>query len=125
LERTRVALGIFDLAGLPRSSFTDKLLFSWMTLTRRASPYSSSCRFGASVITRKTPEIKILIEWWWHAERYTKNELLRAFKEAVFQDPSFLLFPLRYTWLNRATYAVEARFAISRENCRLSRSVAS
>jgi len=31
------------------------------------------------MITRKTPETKILVEWWWHAERYTKNELLRAF----------------------------------------------
>jgi ubiquinone/menaquinone biosynthesis C-methylase UbiE len=60
------------------------------------------------LITRKTPETKALIEWWWHAERYTKSELLRAFKEAGFQDPAFRRFPLRYIWLNRATYAVEA-----------------
>lgn len=68
------------------------------------------------LISRKTPETKVLIEWWWHAERYTKNELLRAFREAGFQDPAFLQFPLRYTWLNRATYAVEARTAISRDD---------
>jgi hypothetical protein len=68
------------------------------------------------VITRKTPETKILIEWWWHAERHTKNELLRVFKEAGFQDPAFLRFPLRYTWPNRATYAVEARTAMSRDD---------
>jgi cyclopropane fatty-acyl-phospholipid synthase-like methyltransferase len=66
------------------------------------------------LITRKTPETKVLIEWWWHAERYTKNELLRAFEEAGFQDPAFLRFPMRYIWLNRATYAVEARSVISR-----------
>jgi ubiquinone/menaquinone biosynthesis C-methylase UbiE len=60
------------------------------------------------LITRKTPETKALIEWWWHAERYTRSELLRAFKEAGFQNPVFLRFPLRYIWLNRATYVVVA-----------------
>ena len=67
------------------------------------------------LITRKTPETKVLIEWWWHAERYTKNELLRAFEEANLQDPSFVRFPWRYAWLNRATFAVEARSATNRE----------
>jgi cyclopropane fatty-acyl-phospholipid synthase-like methyltransferase len=76
------------------------------------------------LITRKTPETKILIEWWWHAERYTKNELLRAFKEAGFQHPALLRFPLHYTWLNRATYAVEARSTMSRDDSGLSRTVA-
>ena len=60
------------------------------------------------VITKKTPETKVLIEWWWHAERYTKNELLRAFDEAGFQVPVFRRFPWRYFWLNRANYVVEA-----------------
>jgi SAM-dependent methyltransferase len=58
------------------------------------------------MITRKTPETKVVVEWWRHAERYTKGELLRAFKEAGFRDPVFLRFPLRYTWLNRANYVV-------------------
>lgn len=66
------------------------------------------------LITRKTPETKVLIEWWWHAERYTKNELIRAFQEAGLQDPVFRRFPLRYTWLNRAICAVEARSAFNR-----------
>lgn len=61
------------------------------------------------LITKKTPETKVLIEWWWHAERYTKNELLLAFREAGFRDLLFQPFPLRYAWLNRATYAVHAR----------------
>ncbi len=64
------------------------------------------------LISRKTLETKVLIEWWWHAERYMKNELLRAFEEAGFEYPRFLRFPWRYGWLNRATYAVEATSAI-------------
>ena len=60
------------------------------------------------VITRKTPEAKVLIEWLWHAERYKKNELLLAFKKAGFRDPSFLTFPWPYFWLNRASYVVAA-----------------
>src|SRR5215469_3038633 len=60
------------------------------------------------VITRKAPETKVLIEWWWHAERYTKNELLRAFDQGGFGTPSFQRFPLRYLWLNRANHVVEA-----------------
>ncbi len=61
------------------------------------------------VITKKSPEAKVLIEWWWHAERYTKSELLRAFEEAGFLDHVFRPFPRRYFWLNRASYVVEAR----------------
>jgi cyclopropane fatty-acyl-phospholipid synthase-like methyltransferase len=60
------------------------------------------------MITRKTPETKVLIEWWWHAKRYTKNELLRALSEAWFRNPIFHRFPWRYFWLNRANYVVEA-----------------
>lgn len=60
------------------------------------------------VITRKTPETKALIEWWWHAERYTSEELQRTFRQAGFQDPVFRRFPWRYFWLNRANYVVEA-----------------
>jgi SAM-dependent methyltransferase len=60
------------------------------------------------MITRKTPETKALIEWWWKAERYTNNELLLAFGEGGFQKPRFRRFPWRYFWLNRANYIVEA-----------------
>ena len=59
------------------------------------------------MITRKTPETKVFIEWWWHAERYTKNELLGAFSAAGFQNPIFRPFPWRYFWLNRANYVLE------------------
>jgi SAM-dependent methyltransferase len=60
------------------------------------------------MITRKTPETKVFIEWWWHAERYTKDELLRPFAEAGFRDPVFRRFPWCYFRLNRANYIVEA-----------------
>lgn len=60
------------------------------------------------VITRKTPETRVLIEWVWHAERYTKDELLNAFNNAGLQRPIFRRFPRRYFWLNRANYVVEA-----------------
>jgi len=29
------------------------------------------------IITRETPETKVFIECWWHAERYTKHDCLR------------------------------------------------
>lgn len=60
------------------------------------------------VITRKTPETKVFIEWLWHAERYTKDELLRSFVEAGFRDAQFRRFPWPYFWLNRANYVIEA-----------------
>jgi SAM-dependent methyltransferase len=60
------------------------------------------------ITTRKTPETKVFIEWLWHAERYTKDELLRSFTEAGFQDLVFRRFPWPYLWLNRANYVIEA-----------------
>jgi 2-polyprenyl-3-methyl-5-hydroxy-6-metoxy-1,4-benzoquinol methylase len=61
------------------------------------------------IITSKTPETKVLIEWLWHAERYTREELRRAFQAAGFEDLTFRQFPWRYFWLNRANHVVEAR----------------
>jgi cyclopropane fatty-acyl-phospholipid synthase-like methyltransferase len=60
------------------------------------------------MITRKTPETKVFIQWWWNAERYTKDELQRAFGEAGFQRLIFRSLPWRYFWLNRANYVIEA-----------------
>lgn len=60
------------------------------------------------MITRKTPETKILIDWWWRAQRYTKSELKTAFEKAGFRSLVFLKFPWRYFWLNRGSYLVEA-----------------
>jgi len=62
-----------------------------------------------AMITRKTPETKLLIEWWWRAERYTKEELLEAFRTAGFHQVVFRRFTWRYFWLNRGSYVIEAR----------------
>ena len=61
------------------------------------------------VISRKVPETKALIQWWWHAERYTGRELRRIFEQAGIQGPEFRRFPARYFWLNRANYVVGTR----------------
>ena len=41
------------------------------------------------VISRKVPETKALIQWWWHAERYTGRELRRIFDQAGIRIPNF------------------------------------
>jgi hypothetical protein len=60
------------------------------------------------MISRKTPETKALIEWWWRAERYTREELQRGFRQAGFYNLIFRRFPWRYFWLNRANHVVQA-----------------
>jgi ubiquinone/menaquinone biosynthesis C-methylase UbiE len=61
------------------------------------------------VITRKSPEAKILVEWWWRSERYARGELHQAFAAGGFRDLTFRRFPNKYFWLNGGSYAVEAR----------------
>jgi SAM-dependent methyltransferase len=62
----------------------------------------------AAMITRKTLETKVLIEWGWQAHRYTEQELRKAFDCAGFSQLRLLRFPVRYFWLNRANYVVVA-----------------
>jgi ubiquinone/menaquinone biosynthesis C-methylase UbiE len=66
------------------------------------------------VITKESPEAKILVEWWWRSESYSREELHQAFAAGGFCDVTFKLFPGRYFWLNRSSYAVEARPDLSR-----------
>lgn len=61
------------------------------------------------MITRRTLETKLLIEWLWHANRYTSSELRSACAEARLEIVRFLRFPIRYMWLNRANYVMLAR----------------
>jgi len=61
------------------------------------------------MITRKSLESRVLIEWGWHAERYSAGELREAFAQASFGQLRFVRFPLRYGWLNRANYVVVAQ----------------
>ena len=60
------------------------------------------------MITRRTIEAKLLVEWTWHANRYSKDELSAAFAQAGFNNLSILRFPLRFGWLNRANHLVLA-----------------
>ena len=64
-----------------------------------------------ALVSRKNWITKILIEWWWHAARYTRQELREAFAAGGFHDVVFIKFPLRYFWLNMANYVVVARRA--------------
>lgn len=61
------------------------------------------------MITRKSPESRVLLEWGWHANRYTKEDLRAAFAQAGFAPLRFLRFPLRHGWLNRANHVVVAQ----------------
>ena len=62
-----------------------------------------------AVVTRKNWITRILIEWWWHAASYTRQELREAFAAAGFHDLVFTKFPLRYFWLNTSNHVVVAR----------------
>lgn len=64
------------------------------------------------MITRKSLESKVLIEWGWHAERYAADELREIFAQAGFDRLEFMRFPLRYGWLNRANHVVAAQAAV-------------
>jgi cyclopropane fatty-acyl-phospholipid synthase-like methyltransferase len=66
------------------------------------------------VITKKSPEAKILIEWWWRSEGYSRDELHQVFAAGGFRDVTFRRFPDKYFWLNGGSYAIEARPDLSR-----------
>jgi len=74
-------------------------------LRKRLSPNGSLL----IVITKKSLEAKILIEWWWRSESYARHELHQAFAAGGFRDVTFRRFPDKYFWLNGGSYAVEAR----------------
>ncbi len=61
------------------------------------------------VITKKSLEAKILVEWWWRSESYSREELHQAFAAGGFRDVTFRRFPDKYFWLNGGSFAVEAR----------------
>ena len=66
------------------------------------------------VITKKSPEAKILIEWWWRSKSYSREELHQAFAAGGFRDVTFRRFPDKYFWLNGGSYAIDARPDLSR-----------
>ncbi len=52
------------------------------------------------VITRKNCVTKRMIERWWKATRYTREELREAFIAAGFGAVTFRRFPYSYFWQN-------------------------
>jgi SAM-dependent methyltransferase len=61
------------------------------------------------VITRENWITRILIEWWWHAARYSRQELRDAFAGAGFHDLVFIRFPFRYFWHSISNHVVVAK----------------
>jgi SAM-dependent methyltransferase len=61
------------------------------------------------VITRKNWITRILIEWWWQAARYSRQELRDAFAAAGFHDLVFIRFPSRYFWHGLSNHVVVAK----------------
>lgn len=60
------------------------------------------------MITRRSIEAKLLVEWAWRAHRYAAGELREAFANAGYTRANLVRFPLRYGWLNRANHVVIA-----------------
>ncbi len=86
---------------LPR----DRLVHALAALRTRMAPQGKLL----VMVTRKSLEARVLIEWGWHAERYSAKELNDAFALAGFAPLRLLRFPLRYGWLNRANHVVVAQ----------------
>ena len=63
------------------------------------------------VITRKNWITRVLIEWWWQAARYSREELREAFATAGFCDLEFRRFPFRYCWHSLSNHVVMAKRA--------------
>jgi len=60
------------------------------------------------VMTRKNWITRVLIEWWWQAVRYSREELQEAFAIAGFDNLAFGRFPPRYGWHNLSNHVVMA-----------------
>lgn len=61
------------------------------------------------VITRKNWITRVLIEWWWQAVGYSRQELREAFARAGFRDLVFIRFPFRYFWQSFSNDVVTAK----------------
>jgi SAM-dependent methyltransferase len=62
------------------------------------------------VITRKNWITKVLIDWGWHASRYSRKDLREAFATAGLGDLTFIRFPFRYFWQSVSNHVVLAKF---------------
>ena len=60
------------------------------------------------VITRRNWITRVLIEWWWQAARYSREELRESFSTAGFRNFAFKAFPFRYFWHTLSNHVVMA-----------------
>jgi len=84
---------------VPRADLIKALTALWI----RLAPSGRLLVF----ITRKNWITKFLIEKWWKAYRYTREELREAFVAAGFSDVVFRRFPYRYFWQNYGGHIIE------------------
>lgn len=59
-------------------------------------------------ITRNNILMKWLIQIWWKANMYKKNEIMEIFKDAGFSRIQFKKFPFPYSYLNLWGFIIEA-----------------
>jgi SAM-dependent methyltransferase len=93
---------------VPRAAFLTALT----SLRTRLAPEGHLLLF----ITRKNWITKVLIERWWKANRYTRDELREAFLSAGFSDVTFRRFTYAYFWQNLWAYVVEGSPSIRQQN---------
>ncbi|UGB37679.1 hypothetical protein [Frateuria soli] len=94
---------VLDEAGLP-AGWQDHDLVLCASLRARMAPGART----VVMITRRSWETRLLIDWLWHAHRYGRRTVAGAFVAAGFGTPRFVRFPRRYGWLNRANHVVLA-----------------
>lgn len=58
-------------------------------------------------ITRRNPITRLLIETWWKAHRYTRDEMVQTFLAAGFSRPVIHRYPLPYFWQNHWAHVLE------------------
>jgi len=68
------------------------------------------------VITRRNLLMRFLIEAWWKANMYERDEIAGIFEEAGLV-PTFQCFPLPYGHLNLWGHVIEARRKEERDSC--------
>ncbi|MBW2377629.1 MAG: methyltransferase domain-containing protein [Deltaproteobacteria bacterium] len=83
----------------------DRLAEALAALRRRLASDGTLTIF----ITRRNLLMKGLIEWWWKANIYTRDELREIYREAGFDSITFRRFPWPFWYVNLWGLIVEAR----------------
>ena len=86
---------------IPKKDFITALIILRTRLSRKGS--------FLLFITRKNWLMKLLIEYAWSANGYSRQELLDAFTTAGLGNLTFKKFPLPYFWLNQWGFIIEGK----------------